>query len=115
MCSYNHKALFRKIQERVSQQPLASLSGVANYLGAERHTLERVIRSQTGMCFRTWRSQLILERAQTLLQDPANLSIKEIAFTLGYQSPQAFARFFRISAKCSPTTFRSRYPFRAAV
>ena len=55
-----------------------------------------------------FRQQLVLERAQRLLKN-TNLSVKEIAFQLGYDSQNYFSRAFKTHVGKSPIAYKARH------
>lgn len=54
-----------------------------------------------------FRQRLVLERAQRLLKNTC-LSIKEIAFQLGYENQNYFSRVFKIHSGFSPEAYREK-------
>jgi adenylyl-sulfate kinase len=81
-----------------------SINEAANALKTGRHTVERTVRSITNMTFRDLQQALILEKAKSHLDD--GRSIKDVAFLLGFGSPQAFHRFFMKASGTTPSTFQ---------
>jgi AraC-like DNA-binding protein len=82
-----------------------SLSSISRELGVNRHTIERVVFSVKGVTFREYQQRLLIAAAKELLNRPS-LSIKEIAFTLGYSHPQDFSHFFRKRLGTNPSEYR---------
>lgn len=80
----------------------SSLNDIARELGVERHTIERAVRSVTGRGFRDLQQTILLEIATSRLRE--GRSIKEVAFDLGFGSPQAFHRFVRRSSGRTPAS-----------
>lgn len=80
-----------------------SLSELVLATGVERHTLEATIRALTGRSFRGLQQALLLERAVRLLE--LGKASKEVAFILGFGSPQSFHRFVRRAAGTPPSAF----------
>lgn len=79
----------------------ASLNDVARETGVERHVVERLVRSFTGKSFRELQREVLLARSAGLLR--RGKSIKEVAFDVGFGSPQAFHRFVRRASGRTPT------------
>ncbi len=79
-----------------------SLKEVAHTIGVDRHSIERVVRLSTGLSFRGLQQSLLLERATLLLRRGSPL--KEIAFELGFGSPQSFHRFIKRISGRTPTS-----------
>ncbi len=104
--AYDLLQLLTRVQARLQASPAASLAELSRALGVSRHTIERAVRSASGKTFRHWRRKLLFGKAADLLKAGGALSIKEVAFMMGYKSPQAFARFVKRSCGCSPTKLR---------
>ena len=86
------------------QMRLPSGEEVAEMLGLSRTTMFRTLAGE-GTSYRRILEQVRFKAAVRLLEDPA-LSMKEIAYELGYSSPGNFTRtFFRMSG-VTPTRFR---------
>jgi adenylyl-sulfate kinase len=81
-----------------------TLAEVADGLGVERHTVEKVVRATTGQSFRELQRTLLLERASQLATQ--GKAIKEIAFELRFGSPQSFHRFIRKTSGKTPSLLR---------
>lgn len=107
---YYAQGLFSVIEQTLAIQPAATEEGLAEALRVSRHTITRVVRDNTGLNFRAFRSRFLLTAAKKLLLDRPNFSIKEIASILGYSSPANFCRFFREFHGCSPQDFRESSP-----
>lgn len=89
---------------RATAERRVTLTEVAREVGVERHTVERVVRSITGLSFRELQRNLLSERANLLLEQ--GRAIKEIAFEVGYGSPQSFHRFIRKAYGITPSCLR---------
>jgi len=70
-----------------------SLASMCASAGVSVRTLERVFRKEVGIDFESWRRQVRLMKAVELLV--AGLSVKEVAYSIGYQEPSAFVALFR--------------------
>jgi sulfate adenylyltransferase len=96
-------SLFHSILEVTAQRRVA-LDEVSRTVGAERHTIETIVRSVTGQNFRELQRRLLLERSNALLQQ--GKMIKEVAFELGFGTPQSFHRFIRRASGKTPVSLR---------
>lgn len=67
--------------------------------------LNSVIKSKTGRTVNDWISKRTLSLAKTLLINTP-LSLKEIAYQLGFSEPTHFSRFFRKNTQLTPNAFR---------
>lgn len=97
----------RRIDERLrnlAEPPsLEELAGLCNM--SVRH-LMRGFRTSRGLTIGEHITRLRIETAKRLLAD--GMSIKEVAFAVGFRSPAAFAARFRRSTALSPRQFRQR-------
>ena len=85
----------------------ATAAGVARAVGCSERTLRRRFSEVTGMTWRGYLLQSRLLRAMALLAEPGP-SILEVATTVGFESPSAFARSFRAAVGESPSAYRRR-------
>lgn len=81
------------------------LDDLAGVVGLSRFHFCTAFREATGSTPHEWLVRLRIERARQLLADPA-LSITEIAFAVGYETPSSFAAAFRKVMSTTPTHFR---------
>lgn len=105
--SYDAQRLARTVRQRLSQEPLTSLTAMAAALGVERHTITRVCRSHLGLTFRRLQAEYVGAWLRTLLSRPDSMSIKEISRLLGYKHPRSLARKVRRETGRTPTALRS--------
>jgi AraC-like DNA-binding protein len=82
--------------------PLKSMCSSA---GVSVRTLERLFLLEVGVDFECWRRQVRLMRAIELLV--AGRSVKEVAFSVGYQNPSAFVALFRSTFGTTPKAWIS--------
>jgi len=75
----------------------------ATAVGASTRTLSRLFLQETGMTFKQWRQQLILQEAVSLLG--SGKAVTELALTLGYKSPSAFTAMFKKALGKSPVHY----------
>lgn len=79
------------------------LDAWASYAAMGRRTFTRMFREETGMGLTTWKQQVRLMEAISLLD--SGHSVTDIAFTLGYESVSAFIAMFRRFFGTSPTRY----------
>jgi len=113
--SYQLVQLAGVVRKHLDAEPRVSLAELSKRLGICRQTIEKAIRTATGRSFHQSRSELLAVKARRLLAIEGTKSIKEIAYSLGYSSPQAFARFVRMACGCSPSQLRELWPSGGAV
>ena len=74
--------------------------------GMGRRTFTRAFKNQTGMGLATWRMQVRLMHALSLLH--AGLPITSVAYNSGYESPSAFTSVFHRSFGFTPSHYLAR-------
>lgn len=104
--AYDLTGLFSRVSKTMEITPYSQLHTLSQNLGVGRHTIEKAIKAATGKNFREYRANLLLEHARLQLEQNPNLSIKEIAFNIGFRSHRSFCRFIRATAGRSPTELR---------
>jgi AraC family transcriptional regulator len=87
--------------EDVSLDALAALAGLSPFHFA------RMFKVATGLPPHAYQRRCRAEKAQVLLRQ-TDLPITEIAFAVGYETPQAFARMFRAEIGASPSDWRRK-------
>ncbi|SJZ44128.1 AraC-type DNA-binding protein [Enhydrobacter aerosaccus] len=104
-----HPRLARLV-ERVIAEPAEarSLDVLADTFGLSRRTITRHFVQETGLTFSAWRQRLRLLQALDRLA--AGISVTDIAFDLGYESPSAFTAMFRRHFGTSPSRFTPHGP-----
>jgi len=73
------------------------------HLGIDEKTIQRLFRKETGMTFGQWRQQARL--MQALERIALGERIIDVAGTLGYDSPSAFASMFKRQFGTTPSQF----------
>jgi AraC-like DNA-binding protein len=81
------------------------IAEVARLTDMSVRTLQRQLK-QRGLKFNNLLNQARFEHAQQMLCDP-QISIKDVAKSLGYSDPAHFTRAFRRWSGLSPTAFRN--------
>jgi AraC-like DNA-binding protein len=85
---------------------LISASEIASELAMSTNYLSDLLRSLTGMNIQQHIHNHLIEKAKNLLLT-TNLSISEIAYTLGFEYPQYFNRLFKSKTGQTPVEFRN--------
>ena len=86
-----------------------NVKAYADYLCITPNHLSAVIREQSGRSVMDWLNAHCILRAQVLLRH-TDLSIYEIADTLGFQSATFFSRFFHRETGVTPKEYRTKLP-----
>ncbi len=83
------------------------LCDVAAKVGLSGSRLEHMLRRATGRSFREHLQAARISNAAKLLGN-YRLSVKEIAFLVGYSSQSSLSRAFRGAFHCTPSEYRRR-------
>jgi AraC-like DNA-binding protein len=104
--AYDFRLIFQAIEACLRANARVHLSDLARQLGVERHTVERAVRMATGMTFRQLRVEVAKAKVLALLGSGTVVSIKGMAFEMGFTSESAFCRFCKRAFGLRPTQFR---------
>lgn len=95
-----------RLSEILEGSLAASAEEMARTVGLSKSRLSHLFKSQIGLTIRQYQMQKRLEKAATLLS-MTSLSIKEIAFRVGYSHPTNFIRAFRKRYRLTPSESRT--------
>ncbi len=85
-------------------QPV-TVSELASNMGISERYFRHLFKLQTGKCPREYISDLRLNMAKDMLLT-GSFSVKEIAYSLGFQNPYYFSRFFKERTNQYPSEYR---------
>lgn len=88
-------------QENISTESLARINGLTP------HYFSEYFKKQCGICFCDYVNQVRLFHA-TILLDTTDLSIKEIAASVGFHTQAYFTRMFTLHFSLSPREYRQK-------
>ncbi len=77
---------------------------VAQLCGMSTSTFSRTFKKEYGITFRDYLINYRIRKAQNLLQNP-NVTVKDIAYTVGFHDPSYFTRMFRRIIGVSPSHY----------
>jgi AraC-like DNA-binding protein len=97
----------RKILATVESGSLSTIHDLAREFKLSASHLQHLFKALTGSRLGRRLVELRLEKASLLLLD-SNLSIKEIAYTVGYRHPSSFVRAFERFFQQSPGEYRQK-------
>ncbi len=99
--------LVSKVQKamRMNLADIEDISSFASDFNLSSRYLRKIFQEKTGESPKNYYLKLKFEYACRLLIED-KLSIKEIAFELGYSYPQSFCRQFKAFIGCSPSDYR---------
>ena len=83
-----------------------SIQEITNYVGVDRTQLFRLFYHEFDMGPKAYLMQIRMDQARELLVN-SNLTIKCIAFSVGYPDPYQFSKIFKRKYGVSPKSFRA--------
>lgn len=96
---------FRKVMKNQHNDSKVQVQDFAERTNLHPNYLNSVIKSKTGKTISEWIVLRTLSSAKSLLKN-TTLSVKEIAYLLGFSEPTHFNRFFKKHQKTTPITYR---------
>lgn len=87
---------------------LPTVNFFAEKLNVSPNYLSDLLRNTTGKNAQTYIQESVLDRAKELLST-TNLSIKEIAYELGFEYPQSFNTMFKKNTLQTPLKYRAKF------
>ena len=94
--------------EKPVSDGIPTVQHLAERLNYTPNYLSDMLRSLTGLNAQQHIHQKLIERSKELLST-TNLTISEVAYTLGFEHPQSFSRLFKMKTRISPVQFRSAF------
>ena len=95
----------RKILEMVDSGTAFKIRDLAFECNLSPWHLQRLFKHQTGVCMGEWISEQRMQRAAHLLAN-SYLSVKEIAYSIGYEHASSFVRAFEQRFAQAPARYR---------
>ena len=87
---------------------LPGVQQVADHLKLSPRYLNDLLRSLTGQTTQQHIHNKLIEKAKDIIST-SNLTIAEIAYSLGFEHPQSFNKLFKAKAKISPLAYRQSF------
>lgn len=111
--NHNHQLLakFERLVDEyfdsstTTQLKLLTVQGVAELMNLSPNYLSDLLRMHTGQNTQQHIHQKLIEKAKEKLST-TNLSVSEIAYTLGFEHAQSFSTLFKKKTSLSPLEFR---------
>ncbi|WP_223299325.1 helix-turn-helix domain-containing protein [Paenibacillus darwinianus] len=102
-------ALVRQVIRYLSTQYAepVSIERMAKTLGFNRAYISRVFKRHTGMTPVAFLLQLRIDKARQLLRERNELTVEQIAASVGFQDPLYFSKQFRRLYGLPPTVYRA--------
>lgn len=93
---------------KVYEKGLPSVQTIANSLGISTGYLSSLLKSLTGQNAQQHIHNKLIKLAKEKLST-TDLSIKEVAYELGFEHPQSFSKLFKAKTSLSPLEFRQSF------
>lgn len=105
----SHVNMVNKARLRIREELESSLTiqQIAKELGVSYSNFRKLFKEYTGLSPATYQQDLKLQRAKELLST-TNLSVKEIAYRLNFDSPDYFSAKFKIKTGRKPSDMRHK-------
>lgn len=87
--------------------PDINIESTAASLGTTRTQINKILKSELGLTYTAYINKLRLTEAARLLADETSLSVKQIAFGVGFANVTYFNLLFKKEYGCTPMSFRS--------
>ncbi len=91
------------IEDRLYDPP--TLGELARLSGLSRNYFSPIFKEVVGMRLQDYLSQARINKAKNLLSD-INLTIKQVAFKVGFKDPDHFTRTFKKKTGITPTSWK---------
>ena len=95
-----------RLRIREALESNLTIQQVAQELGISYSNFRKLFKAYTGVAPSMYQQELRLQRAKEMLST-TNMSIKEIAYRLNFESPDYFSSKFKIKTGIKPSDFRS--------
>lgn len=108
----DYVVLFEKYLENyfsndvLAEKGIPTVAQCGEALNLSAHYLSDLLKVETGRSAKDHIHDVIIEKAKTLLLG-SNTSVSEVAYGLGFEYPQHFAKLFKLKTGQNPTDFRS--------
>ena len=86
-----------------------TLETASKKLGINRNKINDILKEELGFTFSSYLNKLRLTEAARLLSEQSEISVSEIAGSVGYNSSSYFNKLFKIEYGYSPVAFRNIY------
>jgi AraC-like DNA-binding protein len=89
--------------------PELNLEALVNAIGVSRTKINDILKAELGFTFTGYLNKLRLTEAARLLSESKDVSVGEIAYSVGYKNISYFNKLFKEEYGCSPKVFRNVY------
>lgn len=105
--SYDRSLLFSDFARRLQHTPSKSLDRLSREMGVGRRTLQNALAKFSGKRFKDFQRDVLLFVIRDHLSRQPTLTVKEMAYCVGYPSPRSFTRAIKKACGMSPLELRS--------
>jgi AraC-like DNA-binding protein len=102
-----HDNRLRKIVQMIESESSCTVQDLAATVNLSPSHLQHLFKQQMGVCMSQLFTEQRLQKAARLLAE-TDLSIKEVAYVIGYEHASSFVRAFQHHFKQTPRTYRRR-------
>lgn len=108
----NHVDMINQARLRIREalEDDLTIQQIAEEMGVSYSNFRKLFKEFTGISPSLYQQDLKLQRAKELLST-TNLSIKEIAYRLNFESPDYFSSKFKIKTNLKPSEYRSKMKY----
>ena len=93
---------------QLQERGIPSIEDLANKLSVSQRYLSDTLKKETGKTATEHIQLFLIDEAKNILLQPSK-SIAEVAYELGFEYPQYFARLFKNKEGLSPSAYREKY------
>lgn len=76
-------------------ETVLTLSQAARLISRSQSTLSTIFKKATGKSFKKYQIELKIEKAREYFRETPNITVREVAFKLGYEDPFYFCRLYK--------------------
>jgi AraC-like DNA-binding protein len=109
MITLKSNFVVEKILTEIKQHPEESLTleDASRLVGKSMSSISHIFSDLLHTSFKQTLIEIKMEKAEEYMMSDPNLSIREIAFKLGYEDPYYFSRLYKKHRKVPPSKFRT--------
>lgn len=110
----NDRILFNKLEKEISKEEIytmkdLSLDKIAEIIGSNRTYVSKAINKFSGMTFYSFLDMYRIREATRIISDPlSDITFKQLADKLGYNSVSVFYKAFHKETGCTPGQYRDQ-------
>lgn len=108
------KRILEKLEDLFTHQKIyktekLTITKVSKLINEKEYLVRKAINTELGYTnFNQFLNYYRIEESKRLIEAAQNLSMKEIAFQVGYSEPSAFNRAFKNKEKVTPTAYKKK-------